>query len=34
VDVVVRGYHLFLLKGEAATLKVEPITREETPHEP
>jgi ferrous iron transport protein A len=34
VDVEVRGYHLSLRKGEAATLKVEPITREETPHEP
>jgi ferrous iron transport protein A len=33
VDVEVRGYHLSLRKGEAATLKVEPITREETPHE-
>ncbi len=33
VDVEVRGYHLSLRKGEAAALKVEPITSEETPHE-
>ncbi|MEM9906669.1 MAG: FeoA family protein [Cyanobacteria bacterium P01_D01_bin.44] len=33
VDIEVRGYHLSLRKGEAATLQVELISREETTHE-
>ena len=34
VEVAVRGYHLSLRKGEAAALKVEPISSEEVTHEP